>query len=252
MTPEELSSHHEASEALHAIKDEAFSHIRRKLVAGEPINELDAQTFIIERMEERGLTSDGDKPIVAVNEHAATPHYFPSEESNSPIREGDLILIDLWARKPKGVYADITWMAYAGKEVPHKHAERFALIVKAREAALGYLQESIAKGYHPKGMEVDEAARSIIRDAGLAQTFIHNLGHSIDTRVHGSGVNLRGYTEKEERAVHEGLLFSVEPGIYLEGEAGYRTEIDARIEDGKVIVTGPKQERITPLLDSNL
>ena len=112
--------------------------------------------------------------------------------------------------------------------------------------------EQLTFDFHPRQAVVaDFHGGHIISDAGHNESFIHNLGHSIDTDVHGSSTNLNGYSNADTRRVHDRLLFSVEPGIYLEGEAGYRTEIDVYIRDGAVIVTGPIQRAITPLLDKN-
>lgn len=251
LTDEQLASHEEACRKLHAIKDDAFRHIKDSLNGGVKVTEQDVRDLILERFSGEGMVADGDEPIVAVNAHAATPHYFTTPETDVAIKVGDLILIDLWARRPGGVYADITWMGYAGEDVPTEHAERFDLIRRARDEALDFLKQEISSGRWPKGGDVDKVARDVIAEDGYGESFIHNLGHAIDTRVHGSSTNLNGYSKADDRRVHEGLLFSVEPGLYLEGEAGYRTEIDAYVRDGEVVVTGPVQQSIVPLLDKN-
>ena len=251
LSDEQLEGHVEACRKLHAIKDDAFRHVRDSLVDDGVVTEQDVRELILRRMVEEGLVTDGDEPIVAVNAHAATPHYFTMPRTDVAIKRGDLILIDLWARHPGGIYADISWMAYAGKDVPEDHAARFALIRRARDEALRFMKDEISRGHWPLGRDVDKAARDVIAEAGYDGCFVHNLGHSIDTEVHGSSTNLNGYSKTDDRRVHERLLFSVEPGIYLEGEAGYRTEIDAYIKDCEVVVTGPVQQAIVPLLDKN-
>lgn len=251
LSDEQLASHEEACRKLHAIKDDAFRHIKDSLINDREVTEQDLRCLILGRMASEGLVTDGDEPIVGLNAHAATPHYFTTSETDVAIKEGDLILIDLWARSPGGVYADITWMAYAGESVPEKHAERFALISRARDEALDFLKGEVAAGRWPLGRDADKVARDVINKAGYGESFVHNLGHSIDTSVHGSSANLNGYSKVDDRRVHDRLLFSVEPGIYLEDEAGYRTEVDAYIKDGDVVVTGPVQHAITPLLDKN-
>ena len=248
LTKEQIASHKEAAFLLEQIKNDAFLFIRKQLLDEKVITEKDVQEFILHAMKENNLITDGDKPIVAVNEHTAIPHYAITSETNTVIKRDNLILIDMWARKPAGIYADITWMGYTG-EIPAEHKKHFSLLVKARDAVIAYLEKELQKGIYPTGYELDCVAREVIKEEQLADYFIHNTGHSIDEQVHGSSTNLRGYTEKDERKVHKNLLFSVEPGLYFKDKTGYRTEIDAYIsQEGEVIITGPLQQEILKLL----
>jgi Xaa-Pro aminopeptidase len=249
LTTEEYTDHKEAARLLDEIKNKAFALVKQKIVAHEQITEFDVQNFILEEFAKHHLTSDGDKPIVAINEHAAEPHYAVSPATNAIMQEGDLLLIDLWARKKESIYADITWMGLIGKKIPREHADKFSLLTTARDKTVAFVQEEIKKGLFPTGAAVDNYCRDIIRAAGFAEFFVHNTGHSIDTKVHGDSTNLRTLKEQEQRQIYKGLLFSVEPGVYFPESFGYRTEIDVYIDaKGKVIITSPVQKKFLALL----
>lgn len=248
ITTEQAKEHHQTGKKVHAIKDEAFAMIAEKARAQERITTYEVQQLILKRLAEEGLTCDGDEPIVAIDEDAASPHYHATRQNARAIKEGDLVLLDLWARKdaPMGVYYDITWMAFVGKDVPDEYTKLFAIIVKAREAALATIRGSFALGTPCTGKQADAACRKVITDAGYGEAFIHGTGHSIDITVHGMGVNLRA---TEERRLRKESLFSVEPGIYVAGKYGFRTEIDVYVDaEGKVRVTGPEQKEVLALL----
>lgn len=241
---EQLESHKEAGRRIQPIKDEAFALIHKALKDGEEITEYDVQQFIIRRFQEEGLNCDAEWPIVAVNEHAADPHFEPRPGKSSVIRKGDGILIDLWARldDPRAVYYDITWCGFAGTQPPDKYKHIFELGVRARDAALDLVKTRFAQGEPVHGFEVDRACREVIEKAGYAKAFVHRTGHSIGHAVHGNGVHMDSLETRDERLLVPGICFSIEPGIYLEGEMGIRTEIDVFIApDGEVIVEGERQ-----------
>jgi Xaa-Pro aminopeptidase len=94
-----------------------------------------------------------------------------------------------------------------------------------------------------RGYEVDDAARSYIRDEGFAEYFFHRTGHSIGPEIHGTGANMDNLETHDERKVIPGTCFSVEPGIYLP-EFGVRSEVNVYIDETSARVTGEKQESI--------
>lgn len=237
-------SHVKAGEKVQRIKDEAFAEIGKAVLAGERVSEYDIQQFIARRFEDEGLTCDGELPIIAVNEHAADPHFEPTQEKASLIKKGDMVLIDLWAKfkEPGSIYYDITWCGYIGARPPEKCAKLFGIVVRARDAAVDFVTRRCAKGEPVFGWEVDRACRSVVEEAGYGKFFVHRTGHSIGEAVHGNGVNIDNLETKDERKLVPGICFSVEPGIYLEGEMGVRTEIDVFItERGEVVVAGKRQ-----------
>ncbi len=249
-TERQLESHRYAAAALRRIVDEAFSEVRSALVQNRSLTEYDLQQFILARIREAGMVTSS-APIAAVNEHSADPHYGPAPVGSSVIKRDDLILIDLWGKQaePGSVYADITWTAYAGRQVPAKHRQIFQLVRQGRDAALEFVRSEVAAGKCPFGWEVDEACRRVIAAAGYGERFVHRTGHSIGEEVHGNGANIDGLETKDDRRVLPKTCFSIEPGIYLPGEFGIRSELDVYLGERDAQVFGlPLQSDLSPLL----
>lgn len=246
----QLASHRRAARGLMTVKDLAFALVRERLTANRPITEVELQRFILDALSREGLETD-HPPIVAVNAHAASPHFVPSPESDTPIWPGDLLLVDVWAREkgPDAVYADITWVAYAGPEVPPRVQEVFDVVRRARDAAVSLVRERLAVGEPIYGYEVDDAARAVIREAGFGAYFIHRTGHSLGVEVHGNGVNMDNLETQDRRRLIPGIGFTIEPGVYLPHEGfGIRLEIDAYVGEGSLeITTLPLQEAVVCL-----
>jgi len=237
-TPAQLDSHRRAAAICMEAKDRAFDAIREGLHAGAPLTELDIQQVILDHFQARGLEPD-HPPIVAVNAHAGDPHYTPTPERASPIQPGDIILIDLWGKLkdvPDAVFADMTWMGYAGKQPPARVQEVFDIVARARDAAFALVDARLRAGEPVHGWEVDDAARQVIRDAGYGDAFIHRTGHSLDTDIHGSGVNIDNLETRDTRRIIPGIGFTIEPGIYLP-EFGVRLEIDVYAHDDRAEIT---------------
>ena len=245
--PDGFTRHAEASVIVQGIKDRAFERIRMAVRREETLTEYDVQQFIIREFTEHGLNCDKEWPIVAVNAHAADPHFEPTPENTVPIRSGDGVLIDLWARqdRPDGIYYDITWCGYVGTTPPAKYVAIWEAAVAARDAALSLVKTRMGAGEKIFGWEVDQAARDVIEARGWGPYFVHRTGHSIGTAVHGNGVHMDNLETRDDRELVPGICFSIEPGIYLEGEMGVRTEIDVFIKpDGAVVVAGEIQEEL--------
>ena len=215
------------------------------------MTEYDIQQQMVAEFKAAGLVFD-HPPIVAVDAHAALPHFAPTEQDHAPIRKGNLVLIDMWAKKadaPEAPYVDITWTGYVGETVPEKIAQVFEIVRRGRDAAVAFIAERLSAGEAVAGWEVDEACRRVIIEAGYGPYFTHRTGHSIDTEVHGAGVNIDHLEVRDDRQLIPGVGFSIEPGIYLPGEFGIRSEIDAYIGAGGVeVTTDPTQEEVLPLL----
>ena len=238
----QLSSHVRSADKLGRIVLEAFEYIGQNL-ASEP-TEFQVAQFIRGRFHEEGLHSP-DGPIVAVNGHASDPHYEPPSEGGSAIQEGDWVLIDLWAKEgaEDGVYADITWVAYMGEQVPERHLEIFEVVTSARDSALKYLEDSARQGITLQGCQVDRLAREHIAGCGYGDYFTHRLGHSIGREVHGDAVNLDSFETEDTRSIIPGICFSIEPGIYLP-EVGVRSEIDVYMSEEGPFPTTPVQREV--------
>ena len=238
----QLSSHVRTADKLGRIVLEAFDHIGQGLSQG--VNEFQVAEFIRGKFDDEGLHSP-DGPIVAINGHASDPHYEPSLEGAALVQAGDWVLIDLWAkeRAEDSVYADITWVAYVGEQVPEKHREVFETVITARDGALKYLEGSACHGITLQGHQVDRLAREYIARRGYGEYFTHRLGHSISGEVHGDAVNLDSFETEDTRSIIPGICFSIEPGIYLP-EFGVRSEIDVYMSEEGPYATTPVQQEV--------
>lgn len=249
LTDEQIASHLRAGKAVDKVVMGAWEWIRNHLTSGKSVTEYDVQQKIAADFKKLHMLADHD-PIVGVNAHSADPHYEPPKEGSSPIRKGDFILIDLWAKesKEKAVYADITRVGVAASHPTPKQQEVFSIVRSAQKAAIHLIQTRFAQKKRIEGWEVDEATRSVIRDAGFGKYFTHRTGHSIEISLHGSGAHMDNLEMHDVRPILPGTCFSVEPGIYLPGEFGVRLEVDILIhKDGRVEVTGGEQDAITCL-----
>jgi len=252
LTREQLESHYRAARALRAIVDETFAEIGRSILDARPVSEVSIQKFVMSRFEAQGLATHAP-PIVAVNEHSADPHFAPSREHARAIRRGDFVLLDLWAKEAgaDSIYADFTWVALVGDKIPAEHARVFEIVARARDAAVDLVQARVAAHEPVSGREADRAARGVIEAAGFGEQFVHRTGHSIGREVHGAGANLDSLETLDDRALIDNTCFSVEPGIYLPGTFGVRSELDMTIEDGRAMVSGePRQREIVAILAS--
>ncbi|HEV7990091.1 MAG TPA: M24 family metallopeptidase [Candidatus Binataceae bacterium] len=250
LEPAQLESHRRAAAIVRGVVDETFAEIARAIESGAPVSEYSSQQFVLARFAAHRLVAD-DPPIVAVNANAARPHFEPSSAADTPIRRGDLVLLDLWAKEPgaASIYADLTWMAFAGERVADEHARVFAIVAEARDAAVDFIRARVGAGEAVRGEDADRVARGVIERAGFAEQFVHRTGHSIGREVHGTGANLDSLETHDHRTLIDRTCFSVEPGIYLPGRFGVRSELDMTIEDGRAQVSaGPAQREIVALL----
>jgi len=245
-SPAQVESHQRALRGIDDAKDAAFERIGELLRRGVEPKETEIQTFLTDRFTEAGLEWD-HPPIVAVNGHAGDPHYEPSERTPTPIRKGDLVLIDLWARGtgPDDVYADITWMGFCGDRPRPEHETIFRVAADGRDAGLTTLRAAHHTGHVLQGWQVDRVVRDHIASMGFGDKFIHRTGHSIGVNVHGDGANLDDLETHDTRPLVTGLAFSIEPGIYLPQEGmGVRTEIDVHLSPEGPKVYGKVQQEI--------
>jgi len=245
---EQLDSHLAAAHALGDIVLQAFRRIGDTI--DESPTEFGIAEFIRQRFIEEGMiVTDG--PVVAANAHAADPHFEPTEENTSVIRRGDWILIDLWTRQPHedAMFADITWTAYVGDNPTPRHRQVFDTVIGGRDAAVDVLERAHREGRTLEGWELDAAAREYITQAGFGDYFNHRLGHSLGREVHSNAVNLDGWETHDTRKLIPGIAVTVEPGIYLPGEFGVRSEIDLFMGDSGPRVTTQMQRDVV-LIDA--
>lgn len=235
-TPDNLASHKRAAEHLARIARNAMALAGERARSGKPISEYELMLLMREEFAEANLLTDHG-PNVSVGLNAANPHYEPTREASALINDGDIILIDLWAHEPGGVFADQTWMGSLGPASP-ENVVIWETVRGARDAAIKVLRDHIDSGEPVTGGEADDAARNYIAERGFGQYFTHRTGHSIDSReIHGSGPNIDNLESRDVRALLPGIAFSIEPGIYIPGQVGMRSEVNGFVQDGSVLIT---------------
>lgn len=243
-TLKQIRQHIRASNLLNKIMHEAFKFICQN----KRCTEYQVLKYINSRVKHYNLTTD--RPlIVAFGPSAAQPHYSPKQKCRR-LRKNTIIKIDIWGRvKEKGApFADITWMGVYGK--PSKlQLKIFRTMLQARNRALSLLRRKVRDGAVPTGLELDAAARDHISNKGYGKRFIHRTGHILGfTSPHGVG---RGLNNKNTSKLKKNVGYTIEPGIYLKGKFGIRSEIDFIIQGKKVIVTGPIQKKLVRIKASS-
>lgn len=246
LTKEQEEGHFRAMKVLESCVEMAFGRVKQALAAGEALTEYALQQEMLAFMKQNGLTTEA-APIVGVDAHAADPHYEPAETGSSLIQKNQVLLLDLWGKEVAegAVYADITWCAWTGTAVPEEQAKVWQIATAARDAGCAKAAEVATRTVY--AWEVDRATRDVIEAAGYGEYFIHRTGHSIYEEDHGNGANMDDYETHDVRRLLERTLFSVEPGIYLPGRFGFRTEVNVMIRDGQAVVTGKRQGALTCL-----
>lgn len=247
-TEAQLETHMEAGRKVDKVRRNAFEEIGARLRRGEGVTEWDIKGYILSAFERTGLFTDHG-PIVGVNANASNPHYEPTAQLHDPIRPGDVVLIDLWAKLDgvaDAVYYDITWTGFVGTP-PAEVVNVFETVRDARDAAVKRVQESVYSAEGLRGYQVDDAARGYIAERGFGDYFVHRTGHSIGRDVHGSGANMDNLETHDERKIIPGTCFSVEPGIYLP-HFGIRSEVNMYVGEREARVTGEIQRQLVAVL----
>jgi Xaa-Pro dipeptidase len=247
---DQLETHLYAAKHMREIVDEIVKEVRRRVLDNASVNEVQIQQFILNEYERRDLTA-GHPPIVAINAHSADPHYAPNLEDNLPMKRGDFLLVDMWSKRrlPHAVYDDITWTFFIGDIVPSEHQKIFNVVRDGRDAAIKAAQQRYPTGEVLYGWQIDEAARKSITQAGYGEYFLHRTGHSIHEEVHGNGANIDNLETQDGRRLMARTCFSIEPGVYLKGTFGVRSEVDMYLSEKEAVVTGlPIQTEVIPIL----
>jgi Xaa-Pro aminopeptidase len=249
LTPDGLATHREAADKIHRVIMDAFAEIARRVRAGEPTTEYDIQQFINRRLTEEGMTAGG--PNVSAGANSANPHYQPSEGASATIRRGDFVLFDVSEKlnKPGAIVADQTWVGYVGESVPDEYVRIFNIVRDARDAATAFVRAAVREGRVIRGAQVDDVARGHITRAGYGEQFTHRTGHSIGQEGHGNGAHIDNFETRDARRIIARTCFSIEPGIYLEGRFGVRSEINVYVGERDIEVSGqPIQTEIVAIL----
>jgi Xaa-Pro aminopeptidase len=241
---EQWQMHQQASIHTRAAFDAAFDLITDRVRKNGSVRETEVQRRILDHFAANNLIAD-HPPICAVGPHSGDPHFETCAQSDTPIKPGDFVLIDLWAKlnQPRAVYSDLTWTCFVGNEVPSRYKEIFDIVARARDAAIDRVRLAFKNKELLQGWQVDQAARDVIDQAGYGAAFCHRTGHSIGQETHGNGANMDNLETHDTRRVLPRTCFSIEPGIYLP-EFGIRSEVDVFVDvDSQVHVTGGEPQR---------
>ena len=240
----QLETHLAAGRKVDRVRRDAFLFIGSRLQSGDPVNEFQVQQFVRDRFSEEGLITDHG-PIVGVNANASDPHYEPSADRHAYIQNGDVVLIDLWAKlsDQDAVYYDITWTGYCGQSIPDQVANVFDVVMQARVRTCDFVKGHARDKATLCGYQVDDVCRGSIAERGFGQYFFHRTGHNIGTEVHGTGANMDNLESHDDRLVIPGTCFSVEPGVYLPA-FGIRSEVNVFVGELEARVTGEEQREL--------
>ena len=202
------------------LADACLEHVTPLLRPGRTENELALEVEIFFR---RNGAIPAFAPIVVSGERSARPHGLPSDKV---LETGDFVTFDLGA-KLNGYCSDITRTFVLG-EPTARHTEVYNQVLKAEEAAIAALIPGA------KTKEVDALARTILDEKEMAKYFGHGLGHGLGALVHDSG----RLSPTEESDVEAGQVWTIEPGVYIEGFGGVRIEDDVLVTpNGPEILT---------------
>jgi Xaa-Pro aminopeptidase len=201
------------------ITDRAFQHIEGIIHAG--MTEMEVAWELEKFQREQGSQALPFDIIVASGPNSALPHAKPSERK---INDGEPIVIDMGARV-EGYCSDFTRTIYTGKP-DDTFKKVYDIVLGAQLTAIALIKEGMS------GQEVDGFARTVIEEAGYAEYFGHSLGHGVGLAEHEQPRVGPNSTE----ILTSGMVFSVEPGIYLPGWGGVRIEDLVVIEEGRIRV----------------
>ncbi|HMK55621.1 MAG TPA: Xaa-Pro peptidase family protein [Dissulfurispiraceae bacterium] len=197
--------------------EEAFIAIKPRIKPG--VTERSIALRLEEELKKRGCRRIPFDIIVASGRHSSMPH---AGQTDKKIEKGDFVIID-WGGEAGGYYSDMTrTLLMAGPDVERKK-QIYDIVDRARKRAIAAVREG------RKSSEIDAAARQYIKDAGYGDYFGHGTGHGIGLDVHEAPrISWAG-----RETLLSGMVFSIEPGIYLPGLGGVRIEDLVLVEGGK-------------------
>ncbi len=210
------------------IADSSFNTISENIKPG--ITEKEIAWELEKHIRNLGAESLSFETIVASGPNSAKPHHSPS---NRIIQEKEPIVIDMGA-KYLGYCSDLTRTIFLGK-ADEQYNKVYDTVLIAQLTAIETLQKGMS------GEEIDELARSIITNSGFGNNFGHSLGHGVGLEVHENP----GVGPTSKNIIEENMVFTVEPGIYLENWGGVRIEDIVLIKDGETkILSNAKKNKI--------
>jgi Xaa-Pro aminopeptidase len=247
LTEAQIASHFSAQQRLDEVLRSGWQFIADSVHG--PHHQTAEHTVVqhlLQGIERAGLFTDHG-PNCSAGPNSADSHYEPAAASSRAIRQGDFVLIDIWAKlagSPSAVWYDITWTGVVGRGPTEREQLVFATVRDARDATIAAIQAAYAAHTPIAGWQADDAARNVIRTAGFDDFFTHRTGHNIASELHGNGAHLDNLETHDERILLPNTCFSVEPGIYFPGEFGVRNEVNMVTRPGTAAVTGPMQNQL--------
>jgi Xaa-Pro aminopeptidase len=238
----QLASHQRTAETLASLARATLDLAGQRARSATPITEHELRESVIAELAANGLVTDS-LPIVAAGQHSADVHYAPAADRPRPIVSGDVLLLDLWAKEPDGVYADQTWMATIG--TPNARVrDAWNAALAARDGAIELIRSSVARGAPIRGTDVHRHAQAVLTGRGYGAYALGRAGHSIDQRqLHGVGPNLDAVESRDDRVLLSGTACSVEPGVYIPGAFGVRSEVNVYLGDREILITPRDYQR---------
>jgi Xaa-Pro dipeptidase len=245
LTKAQIATHFAAQAKLDAVLTAGWKRMG-ELARHGGTDEFTIVSYMKDAIEQIGMVTEHG-PNVSCGPNSADSHYEPTAAGSKPIRKGDFVLIDIWAKlanRPDAVWYDITWTGVVDREPTEREQLIFTTVRDARDAAIATVERAFARGEKIAGWQADDASRGVIRAAGFGEWFTHRTGHNIATELHGSGAHLDNLETHDERLILPHTCFSVEPGLYFPGEFGVRSEVNMITYPGKAVVTGPLQREL--------
>jgi len=245
-TKKQTKQHKQAAEILGKIIYEVVKLIK----SNSGITDVAIRQFIKEQYRKYHLISDKQKSIVAFGKNTSQVHYYA--EQPRKLRQGNLIIVDIWARlnKKGAPFADITWMLYYGRKLSLEYANAFRLVAEARDKAISFIKNNLKNKIRPRGKEVDAVARIYLDKRGHGNRFLHGTGHSLGfVSPHGNRTRI---SRKGRQPLPLKVGYTIEPGIYFKDKFGIRSEIDFYIDENyKLIMTTICQKQIIKIWRKN-
>jgi len=201
------------------IGKESFKKIALALQGLEGKSELELNFLAESYLRDYGSRDISFEPILAINKNASKPHALPSKDKLS---NGDLILLDAGVKYNR-YCSDRTRTAYFNEEFKFNIKQSFKnkKIQKAYDTVLKAHDKAIKKARSGmKAKQIDKLARDVIEKAGFGKYFVHSTGHGVGLDIH----EMPYISSKSDIVIEDGMVYTIEPGIYIEGEFGIRIE----------------------------
>lgn len=213
------------------IADKSYSEILKSLKPG--LKEIDIASEFEYILRKNGSEAHPFPTIAITSANTSLPHGQPGMRK---IKKGDFFLLDFGATY-KGYVSDMTRTVVIGKAT-QKQKKIYDIVLRAQMSAI----KTVKLGM--KLSAVDSSARNIIKEAGYGDNFGHGLGHGIGLEVHEAP----GVSYRSKETVRAGMVFTIEPGIYIPKWGGVRIEDDIAIYDNKIsILTKSPKEKLMEL-----